>query len=82
MLSGHPHASHAQARLCRVQPGNKLGRVASVAPHYGSVVAHIRRGQGEERLAGLIGGDGGNVSRAEAGLGGLCFTSVVVGAAV
>lgn len=46
------------------------------------MVAHVRRGQGEERLARLVRRNGGNVSRAEVRLGRLCFTSLVVGAAV
>ena len=76
------HAPHAEARLRWVQTWNKLGRVACIAPHDGSMVAHIRGRQGEEWLAGLIRRDGCNVSGAVVRLGGLSFTSIMVGATV
>lgn len=82
MLSWNSHTSHAEARLCRIEPGNKLRWVACVSPDYRSVVAHVRGGQGEERLACLIRRNGCNASGAEVRLGRLCFASLVVGATV
>lgn len=75
-------APHAEARLGMIQTRNELGWVAHVAPHDRSLVAHVRGGHGEQRLAGLERRDGCNVSRAEVRLGGLSFTSVVVGPTV
>lgn len=74
--------SHAEARLCWVHPMNKLGWVASVSPHYRSMVAHIRGRQGEERLACLIRRNGCNASRAEVRVGRLRFTPLMVGTSV
>lgn len=69
------HAAHPQARLGSVQTRSEL--VAAVPPHDGSLVAHAGGGQRVERLAGFEGGDGRDVSGAEAGL-----ALVGVGAAV
>ena len=82
MLPRHGHTSHADARLCRVQPGHELRRVAGVGPHHRAVVAHVGGGQGEERLARLVRRDGRNVPSGEVRLGRLRFTALVVGAAV
>lgn len=73
-------SSHAEARLCRIHPGNELRRVAGVRPHDRSVVAHIR-GQGEE-LARFVGRNGRDASVAEVGLRGLRFAPLVVGTPV
>lgn len=80
MLPRHGHTSEAGLR--RVQSGNKLRRVARVAPHHRSVIAHVGRWQGKEWLACLVRGNGSNVSGEEAGLGGLSFPTLVVGPTV
>lgn len=74
--------SHAEAGLGRVQPRNKLRWVACVGPHNRSMVAHVRGGQREERLACLVGRNGSNMSGAVVRLGRISFPSLVVGTTV
>lgn len=83
VLARNSHPSHAEARLSRIQPGNKLRRVACVSPHQRPVVAHVRGGQGEERLARLVRRNWRDASGTEARLRRLRFTSpLMVGATV
>lgn len=46
------------------------------------MISHVRGGQREEWLVGLVRGDGCDASGAEAGLGRLCLTALQVGPAV
>ena len=76
------HTSNTEGGLGRVQPRDKLRRVARVRAHQRSVISRVRRGQREERLVRLVRGNGRDASGPEAGLGRLCLTAVQVGGAV
>lgn len=66
VLPRYPHPPSSQTRLGRVQPWDKLGGISSIGPHYRAMVAHTRGGQGEDRVASLVGRDGSDMSRTQA----------------